>query len=157
MTSSSVPSTSPTRSPCADLGLGGIGLEIALGYSNLGSSLRDIFEFSRLLDLYALINLPLHVTFALPSSAGPDPQASGSIQVESSQWPRPPDEAIQEEYAESWLKLAAAKPFVQSITWAQVSDAPRHLYPHAGLFRPDQSPKPAFHTLRRLHRRIHGQ
>lgn len=140
----------------ADLGLGGIGLEIAPGYSAPGSPMRDLFDFSRLLDLYALINLPLHVTFAFPSDAGPDPRAEESIQVEPAQWPRPPDEAIQEEFAAPWLALAAAKPFVQSVTWLQATDAPRHLYPHAGLFRPDQSPKPAFSALQRLHQKIHG-
>ena len=43
----------------ADLGLAGIGLEIAPGYSAPGSHIRDLFDFSRLLDLYALLNLPL--------------------------------------------------------------------------------------------------
>ena len=57
----------------ADLGLAGIALEIAPGYSAPGSHLRDLFDFSRLLDLYALLNLPLHIWIVLPSSAAARP------------------------------------------------------------------------------------
>lgn len=139
----------------ADLGLGGIGLEVALGYSPPGSHMRELFEFSRLLDLYALVNLPLHVTFALPSSSAPDPLAAGPVRVEAAQWPRPPDESLQREWAASWAALAAAKPYVQSVTWSRVSDAAPHPFPHSGLFRADQSPKPAFAAWERLHQDIH--
>ena len=50
----------------ADLGLSGVAIEIALGYSSPGSHMRDLFEFSKLLDLYSLLNVPLHVWMALP-------------------------------------------------------------------------------------------
>ncbi len=136
----------------ADLGLGGIGLEIAPGFGDRGSHLRDLFEFSRLLDLYALVNLPLHISFAFPSRADNDPLADESVRVETSQWPRPPDESLQREWASEWISLAAAKPFVRSVTWLQPSDAERHVFPHAGLFRRDGTPKPAADWLRDFRR-----
>jgi hypothetical protein len=128
----------------ADLGLSGIALEIAPGYSAPGSHLRDLFDFSKLLDLYALLNLPLHVWMTFPSAAGPDPLADPSVRVETSQWPSPPDEASQATWAARWVSLAMAKPFVRSVAWAQTSDALPHLYPHGGIFRPDQTPKPLY-------------
>lgn len=126
----------------AELGLGGIGLEIAPAYAPFGSHLRDLLDLSRLLDLFALVNLPLHVSFAFPSASTPDPHAAGIVKVETVQWPRPVDEALQREWAAAWVSLAAAKPFVRSVTWLQTSDAVEHLFPHAGLVRPDGSPKP---------------
>ncbi|MDB5352934.1 MAG: hypothetical protein JWN86_4181 [Planctomycetota bacterium] len=138
----------------AELGLGGIGLEIAPGYSQVGSHLRDLLDFSRLLDLFALVNLPLHVSFALPSSADADPQADEKIHVDAIQWPRRPDERLQSEWAASWVALAAAKPFVRSITWLQGGDQSPHLFPHAGLFRPDGTAKPAFAWLHEFRERI---
>lgn len=126
----------------ADLGLAGIALEIAPGYSPPGSHLRDPFDLSKLLDLYALLNLPLYVWMTLPSSAAPDPQADPAVTVETSQWPAPPDETHQASWAARWTALAVAKPFVRSVTWAQTSDAAPHLYPHGGLFRQDQTAKP---------------
>jgi hypothetical protein len=132
----------------AELGLAGVGLEIAPGMSSPGSLMRDLFEFSRLLDLYALINLPLHVTFAFPSAATPDPNSTEGVIVESDQWPVLPDEIVQRDWAARWIALAAAKPFVRSVTWRQATDAVPHLFPHAGLFRPDGSAKPIVEWLK---------
>jgi len=132
----------------ADLGLAGIAIEVAPGYSAPGSHLRDLFDFSKLLDLYALLNLPIYVWLTLPSSARPDPLADQSVRVESGQWPSPPDETSQANWGARWVSLAAAKPFVRSVTWAQTSDAVPHLYPNGGLFRADQSPKPLFSWLK---------
>jgi hypothetical protein len=132
----------------ADLGLSGITIEVAPGYSAPGSHLRDLFDFSKLLDLYALLNLPLHVWLTLPSSMAGDPQADPSVRIEADQWPSPPDEGVQATLGANWVALAVAKPFVRSVTWAQTSDAVPHLYPSGGLLRPDQSPKPLVGWIR---------
>ena len=106
----------------SDLGISSIGIEIAPGFTNPGSHLRDLFEFSRLLDLYSLLNVPLHLFMAIPSASGPDPAADPTIQVDVAQWPAPPDEAMQATWAARWLALGLAKPFVRSVTWHQASD-----------------------------------
>lgn len=131
----------------AELGLGGIGLEIAPGYGPPGSHYRDLLDFSRLLDLFALVGLPLHVSFALPSSAQPDPQADANVAVNADSLPRPPDEAFQRVLAAQWMALAVAKPYVRAVHWSQPEDAAPHLFPHAGLLRPDGTPKPLVEWL----------
>jgi hypothetical protein len=138
----------------ADIGLAGIVLEIAPGYSAPGSHIRDLFDFSRLLDLYSLLNLPLHISLVMPSSAEPDPQADPAVRVEAGQWPTLPDEMSQANWAAKWIALAVAKPFVRSVVWLQSSDASPHLYPHGGLFRKDQTAKPLFSWLRSFRREI---
>ncbi len=65
----------------ADIGLAGVAIEIAPGYSAPGSHLRDLFEFSKLLDLYSLLNVPLHVWMAIPSGSGVDSAADQQIQL----------------------------------------------------------------------------
>lgn len=132
----------------AELGMAGIALEIAPGYSSPGSHLRDLLDFSRLLDLYALLNFPLYLSIAMPSSSTPDPQADPNVQVERDQWPDPPTEASQAAIAARWISLAVAKPFVRSVAWRQVADSTPHLYPHAGLFRADNTPKPLLDWLK---------
>jgi hypothetical protein len=136
----------------ADLGIAGIYIEIAPGFSAPGSHIRDLFDFSKLLDLYALLNLPLHIGFAFPSSPDSDALAEPSIRVETAQWPAPPDEAIQLHWSSRWLALAAAKPYVRSVNWLQASDASPHLYPHAGLFRRDNTAKPLVGWLKAFRR-----
>jgi hypothetical protein len=132
----------------AELGMAGVALEIAPGYSAPGSHLRDLMDFSRLLDLYALLNFPLYLSIAMPSAAGPDPLADPNVQVERDQWPAPPTDESQAAIAARWIALAVAKPFVRSVTWRQLDDAAPHLYPHAGLFRPDKAPKPLLDWLK---------
>lgn len=134
----------------SDLGISSVAIEVAPGYTSPGSHLRDLFDFSRLLDLYSLLNVPLHLQMAIPSDTGPDPKADPSIQVDTAQWPTPPDETLQSTWGARWLALGLAKPYVRSVIWQQASDALPHVFPHAGLFRPDNTPKPIFPWLQSL-------
>ena len=138
----------------ADLGLAGLFLEIAPGYSPPGSHIRDLFDFSKLLDLYSLLNLPLHVGLVFPSDACPDPKADPTVRVEPAQWPGPPEDATQIHWGAKWIALAVAKPFVRSVTWIQPTDAIPHLYPHGGLFRGDNTAKPLVHWLKSFRREL---
>ena len=132
----------------AELGMAGIALEIAPGYTSPGSHLRDLLEFSRMLDLYAMLNYPLYLTIAMPSSMADDPNADPHVKVEAEQWPGPLTDAGQAAIAARWISLAVAKPFVRSVTWRQLDDSSPHLYPHAGLVRPNRTFKPLLEWLR---------
>jgi hypothetical protein len=138
----------------ADLGLAGIVIEVAPGYSAPGSHIRDLFEFSRLLDLYALLNLPLHIWMSIPSSASPDENSDPSVRVELPQWPAQPDEASQASWAARWIAMAVAKPYVRSVALSQIRDAYPHLYPHAGVYRADGTPKPLVPWLKTFRREL---
>ena len=131
----------------AELGMAGISVEIAPGYSTPGSHIRDLLDFSRLLDLYALLNYPLYLSIVMPSAATEDPEADSHVRVEAEQWPGSPTDAGQSAIAARWIALAVAKPFVRSVAWRQLDDAAPHLYPHGGLIRPNKSPKPLLDWL----------
>lgn len=132
----------------AEVGLFGIGLEVTVGYGPPGSHHQDILEYSKLLDLYSLIGLPLHVTLVFPSSSEPDPNADPTIEIEPRQLPAEPSEALQREFAEHWAPLTVAKPFVRSLTIGHASDSQPHVYPNASLYRSDFAPKPALKWLK---------
>ena len=134
----------------ADLGLSVVAIEVAPGYSAPGSHMRDLFEFSKLLDLYSLLNVPLCIWIALPSDASRDGLADASVKVEKDQWPGSLDESLQASWGAKWLALAVSKPFVRSVSWLERSDAIPHLYPHAGLLRADQSAKPLLSWMRMM-------
>jgi hypothetical protein len=138
----------------ADLGVSGVALEIAPGFSSPGSHLRDLFEYSKLLDLFSLLNVPLSVWMALPSAAGPDSNADPNVRIEASQWPTTIDESVQATWGAKWLALTVAKPFVRTVNWLQASDATPHFYPHAGLIRPDLTPKPLHAWLKMLRKEM---
>lgn len=132
----------------AELGMAGLALEIAPGYSSPGSHLRDLLDFSRLLDLYALLNYPLYISLVMPSATGEDAQADPHVRVEGDQWPTSPSDASQAAIAARWIALAVAKPFVRSVAWRQLDDAAPHLYPHGGLIRPNKTPKPLLEWMK---------
>ena len=136
----------------ADLGLSGVAIEIAPGYSAPGSYMRDLFELSKLLDLYSLLNVPLHVWMVLPSADRPDPHADPRVRVESPQWPVPIDEELTSSLGREMDRAGRRQAVCPYPELAAVSDAVPHLYPHGGLFRPDKTPKPLYSWLQMLRR-----
>ena len=59
----------------AGLGLGGLMLEINVGYCPGGTLPRHALEFSRQLDTWSLLGLPLWLSVSAPSGDGDDPLA----------------------------------------------------------------------------------
>jgi len=64
------------------LNLSALDLELVMGVTPRGSYCRDLLELSRLLDLYALLGVPLRVTLGYPSDERPDPDADPELRVE---------------------------------------------------------------------------
>ena len=127
----------------AELGISGIALEIAPGYSAPGSHIRDLFEFSKLLDLYSLLNVPLHLWMVMPSADGPDPHAEPGIRVETAAVARPAGRGDAGE-----LGAHGGSPWPSPSRSSAPSPGSRpatpcpHIYPHGGLIRADQAAKP---------------
>src|SRR5690606_32185618 len=99
----------------AGLGLGGINLELAVGYQPRGTSSRDVLEYSRLIDLWSTLGLPLHVTLAFPSSAAADPIARLELDVVPGAWKSDWSEAAQAEWIDLYLPLLLAKPAITAV------------------------------------------
>jgi len=133
----------------ADLGLSGLGLELNIGYRPGGSLPRGPLAFSRLIDTWSLLELPLMVMITLPSSSADDPQASGKTCVLSSRQGEITTES-QRQWIEDHVPMMLAKAPVQIVLWNQLSDAAPHYYPHGGLFDMADRPKPALDALRKI-------
>ena len=127
----------------ADLGLTGIGLELALGYHSPGSHRRELIDIAKMLDLYQLVNLPLHLNFAVPSQMQSPSGNSRPDQIVSDprQWPRGCQEKDQVEMALNVMRLAASKLFVQTITWSRLCDDLPGEFQYSGLFHQQGQPK----------------
>jgi hypothetical protein len=134
----------------AGLNLAAVDLEWVLGVAPGGSYCRDILEASRLLDLYALLGVPLQVTLGYPSSVEPDPHADPSLEVTAGYWHGGFTPEVQAEWAESFTALAMCKPFVRGVHWAHFADAEPHHFPHCGLVDASGTPKPALARLVQL-------
>lgn len=95
----------------------------------------------RILDDYATLGVPIHITEFIPPSSG------GAISgaVWRGQW----SEASQAAYAEDLYRVLFAHPAVAAISWWDFSDQGAWI-PHGGLLRADATPKPAYDRLHRL-------
>lgn len=95
----------------------------------------------RILDHYAGLGVPVHITEFTPPSGG------GAISgaVWRGQW----SEETQADYAEDLYRVLYAHPAVAAISWWDFSDQGAWI-PGGGLLRRDTSPKPAYDRLHRL-------
>lgn len=138
------------------VGLAGVNLELALGYLPRGSARRDLMEISRLIDSWSVLNLPIHVTLACPSSAEDDPLSYPDCEVEPRLWSTDFAEDHQAQYLDRVMELLLAKPSVAGVFLTHFSDGTPHQFPFAGVLRPDGTPKPALERLiaqRQRHKR----
>ena len=118
-------------------------LEINVGYQPGGTLARDLLDFSRQLDYWSLLGVPLFLLICAPSSDHADPLAHLAER-------RPPPGSTprtQQAWAARYLPLLLAKPYVQGILWSQLRDTQPHDYAHGGLFDLRRHPKPALRTL----------
>jgi hypothetical protein len=137
----------------ADLGLSGLGLEINVGYHPGASPHRTPLAYSRLIDTWSLLELPLLIALTLPSSAEADPRAHGKTQVLTSAGSEA-SPATQYAWIERYVPLLLAKTPVQVILWNQLTDSAPHHYPHGGLFDGSDEPKPALEALRKIRQQL---
>jgi len=131
----------------AGMELSAINLEIGVGYTPSGSPYRDLLDFSRMIDQWTILGLPLQVTLAFPSASTPDDHVTTDLEVDPDFWRGALGEPAQAEWVDDFLPLLLAKPSVVAVFWNHLSDAQPHRFPHAGLVRRDGSPKPALERV----------
>lgn len=115
------------------IGLSGVNLEVPVGFSSHGSTGRDLLDFSRLIDQWSMLELPLHVTIAVPGSSDGDGNAANGLSVRpqspSAEWTA----EAQNEWIDRYVPLLMAKQAVVGIYWSHLTDQGPHVFPNAGL------------------------
>ena len=127
----------------ADLGLGGLMLEINIGSHPGGTLPRQPLEFHRQIDAWTKLGLPLWLSLSSPGGRGEDPLALRKATTSAGCW----TPEAQQAWALRFVPLALGKPAVQGVIWNQLCDSQPHDFPHAGLFDAARKAKPALRTL----------
>jgi hypothetical protein len=110
-------------------------------------------ELSRLIDLYALLGIPLRVTMGYPASQARDPLADPELRQGAGKWRGGFTPELQGAWADAFGSLALCKPSVQAVHWIHDSDAEPHLFPNCGLFDSEGNARPSLQSIRRLRER----
>ncbi len=127
----------------AGLELKGLILEVNLGCGANCTLPRTPLEFSRQLDYWSLLGLPLYLAITVPSGTGEDALAQRRVTL-------PPGTCTphsQQAWIARYAPLILAKPAVQGILWNQLRDSVPHDFPHGGLLDERCQAKPALRTL----------
>lgn len=127
----------------ADLGIAGVGIELNIGYSPGGSFRRTLLEYSRQLDRWSVLGLPLVVFLTAPSAEGEASDALYPVADTGNTW-TPEGQA---EFVDRVVPLILAKQFVQGIVWNQLSDGNSSEFAHGGLIDAQGLAKPALERV----------
>jgi len=130
--------------------LAGLELELLLGVTPRGSYCRDTLDASRILDLYALLGVPLQVMLGYPSAAANDDQADPDQRQQAGHWRSGFTPEVQADWIAAFTNLAVCKPYVRTVRWTHFSDVEPHAYPHCGLIDAVGQHKPGLAALQRL-------
>lgn len=113
----------------AQLHVDAVGVRVQMGDARPGASSRDLMAFSAMLDRFAGLERPLHVTLGAPSAAVPmtpfKPRvgASGEDVYEPGYWRHPWSEQQQADWMTCAMTVACSKPFVRSVCWHELADS----------------------------------
>ena len=130
--------------------LAALDLELVMGVHPRGTYCRDRLDLARLLDLYALLGVPLQVTMGYPSSDTVDGMADADLNTGAGSWRGGFSPELQADWADTFVRLAVSKPYVRAVQWIHWSDAEPHLFPHCGLLDAKGKVKPALGRLRTI-------
>ncbi len=134
------------------------GLRMPLGMPTRGGYIRDLFHISSMIDRFSTLGKPLHITgFGAPSSLHLDPRDCTKGQTDPSMagsWRNGWSEPFQAIWAGHLARIAMSKPYVETMTWEDLTDAVPHLVPNGGILRSDGSGKPVLDELTAVRRQL---
>jgi hypothetical protein len=129
------------------------GLEYEMGVPMTGMYVRDLFQFSCMLDKFSILGRPLFLTsLAVPGRFTPDLHDRSEGKLDPSlagKWKRPWDAELQAEWLSSAYRMALSKPYVESIAWGNLADINPAL-PAGGLIDDMLKFKPAFNRIQEM-------
>jgi hypothetical protein len=119
------------------------GLQFRFGAD--GMYARDMFQISSLIDKFGAFGKPIHITAVeVPS-----------IKIEGlGTWHGPWSESVQANWLREFYTVALSKPFVDTVSWRTLADAPGASPLGCGLLTSNMSPKPAYEELLALRKEI---
>ena len=124
------------------------GLPIRFGKNQSGMHFRDMMQISAILDYFAAIAKPLYITdVEVPSQYDDSLDESEAAEIWHEEW----DQTRQARWIEQFYKMAFSKPFVDTVTYSNLTDTADSIIAHSGLLTDKLEPKRSFRALKKLH------
>jgi GH35 family endo-1,4-beta-xylanase len=122
-------------------------LQMHFGKNADGMHIRDMMQISAMLDRFLPVAKPLYITdVEIPSQNGTGQQDGQAAGIWHKEW----DQPKQAQWVEQFCKIALSKPFVDSVTYANLCDAENSIIASSGLLTAQFEPKKSYQTLKKL-------
>ena len=127
------------------------GLAFNFGPGRDGTCVRDMFQISSLLDQFAKLGKPLHISAVeVPSGLGTgkgDGDGGDALVADGGVWHEPWSEKVQSEWLRCLLEVALSKAYVETVSWRTLADYGSQDVPLGGLLKSNLAPKAAYNEL----------
>lgn len=128
-----------------------LGVQMVFGKNEPGMHIRDMMQVSAMLDRFAPLPKPLHITsFGVPDTHNAKKQRPN----EAGLWYKPWDQTQQSKWIEDFCKIAFSKPFVNTITYSALADGNGNALAGEGLLTDKFEPKKSYLAMAKLQRKI---
>jgi len=127
------------------------GLQMRFGKDQPGMHIKDMMQISAVLDYFLPTGKPLFITdVEIPSQSGDGVNEGETAGIWHQQW----DRSRQGEWIGKFYKIALSKPFVDTVSYSNLTDIEDNIIGHSGLLTEDLEKKESFLVLKELHKRI---
>jgi len=134
--------------------LDAFGLRMCFGKNEAGMHVRDMMQVSAVLDSFGAMAKPMHITDAeVPSQSGGGLYDAESAGVWHQKW----DQSRQGRWIEQFFRIALSKPFVDAVTYANLSDRQGSTIAYSGLLTEQLEPKESFAVFKKLRDAVFGR
>jgi len=124
------------------------GLKIQFGKNETGMHLRDMMQISSILDCFAVVAKPLHITdVEIPSQDGEGKFDGRVAGVWHCKW----DQTRQSQWLSRFYKVALSKPFVEAVNYARFADGANDSIASGGMLTEQFAAKESYNAIKRLH------
>ena len=126
------------------------GLQMRFGKNQDGMHIKDMMQISAVLDCFAPIGKPLHITDVEVPSQTSDSQGIGTAGIWHQKW----NQSQQAQWIEQFYNIALSKPFVNTVTYSNLTDMKDSAIANSGLLTEKLEPKESLQALKKLHKLI---
>ncbi|MBI9017725.1 MAG: endo-1,4-beta-xylanase [Phycisphaerae bacterium] len=126
----------------------GLGVKMSFAQPRIEGQMRDMLEFSALLDKLAFGGKPLHIS-GMGAPSKPE-KIDGDDASDPGQWHKKWDKKLQAQWLETAYRIALSKSFVETVTWRDLADNNDSLLKNGGLYKVDMTPKLAMEAISKL-------
>ncbi|MHC4149064.1 MAG: endo-1,4-beta-xylanase [Planctomycetota bacterium] len=127
------------------------GLQMQFGKNQPGMHVRDMMHVSSVLDYFLPIAKPLYITdVEVPSRNGVGLHDGNVAGIWHEEW----DQSRQQQWIEQFYRIALSKPFVDTVTYSNLTDTSDSAIAGSGLITDQLEPKKSYRALKKLRETI---